>query len=231
MPPAFDKADLEGALLFRGLTPEEKRYAAGLVSPQLVPGGVNVVSAGTSGDVVRIIVRGAVKIHLPVGDERDVILAILGRGEVIGEMSVLDNLAHSATATTIEETRMLEIDRASFAGLLEEIPVVNFNLAQILSRRLRMADAQIQALAALDLHGRVARQILAFAIEYGEPEPGGSRAIPFHLTQADLANIVGASRGRVNQSLGLFKRRGLITVNSAARLVVQDVERLARFCI
>jgi CRP/FNR family cyclic AMP-dependent transcriptional regulator len=75
--------------------------------------------------------------------------------------------------------------------------------------RLRLADTHIRSLAALDVHGRVAAQLLAFAREYGKPQPiGGGTLIPLFLTQTELAGLVGASRVRVNQTLSYYRKRG-----------------------
>jgi Crp-like helix-turn-helix domain len=68
-------------------------------------------------------------------------------------------------------------------------------MAEVLSRRL--TNAHLLSLAALDVPGRVAFQLLALAREYGERTPGGTR-IPMRLTQTDLASLVGASRVRMN---------------------------------
>ena len=79
------------------------------------------------------------------------------------------------------------------------MPALSYNLLRIVARRLRLATAQIQALATLDLHGRVARQILALAEECGSTGQNGTMTIPLRLTQSDLAEMVGASRVRVNE--------------------------------
>ena len=63
-------------------------------------------------------------------------------------------------------------------------------MVRILSQRVRLANEQIQALASLDVYGRVARQFLAFAERYGEPLEGDAVIIPIRLTQTDLAELV-----------------------------------------
>ena len=86
-----------------------------------------------------------------------------------------------------------------------------------------------QALATLDVHGRVARQLLAFAEKYGR-EMDGILQIRIVLTQGDIADLVGASRKRVNQTMVLFKERGLIDTDAGGRITIKDSEGLARFC-
>jgi CRP-like cAMP-binding protein len=74
----------------------------------------------------------------------------------------------------------------------------------------------------------VAAQIMALAREYGRPSPGGGTLIPMPLTQSDLAALVGASRVRVNQALGYFRRRGAISSGKDGRITVIDQEALVR---
>ena len=100
--------------------------------------------------------------------------------------------------------------------------------APSIDSRLRLANAQIQSLAALDVYGRVARQILAFAQEYGEPTPDGAIRIPIRLTQNDMAGMVGASRVSVNKVLVHYKERKYISIDAASRITVHDQEALAQ---
>jgi len=101
---------------------------------------------------------------------------------------------------------------------------------RLLSHRLRFANEQIQALATLDVPGRVARQILALAERYGSPAKGGDVSIPLRLTQSDLGDLVGASRERVNQAIVDFKQRGFLAVDGDHRLRVLSRRDLARYC-
>ena len=137
-------------------------------------------------------------------------------------MSLLDSLGRSASVRSLEESTLLWMDRATFETVREEVPAFSDNLLEIMSRRLRMANSHLRLLAALDIHGRVASQILAFAQEYGEGAPNGDILIPLRLTQTDLANLVGASRVRVNQVLSFFRQRGYISVGKDGRITVRD---------
>jgi len=167
-------------------------------------------------------------VHLFAPDGAEVILAVLGPGEVVGEMSLADSLGRSAGVRTLEETSLLWMDREAFRESAEGIPVLGRNLAQVLSRRLRLANTHSRMLVALDVPGRVAAQLLALAREYGEPLLGGDILIPLRLTQTDLAGLVGASRVRVNQALGYYRKRGSISLNRDNRIVVHDEAALAR---
>ena len=225
-----DPSSLVAMSLFKGLNDRELSRIAGLLHSRHVPAGTNVLMVEQPGEAVYLIESGTVKVHVEQPDGRDVILAILGADDILGEMSVADSLGRSATAITLEDSRLLWMDRAGFQRSLAEMPRLAQNLLRIMSRRLRLANARIQLLAALDVHGRVARQLLAFADEYGEPSGEGAVLIPFRLTQSDLADLVGASRVRVNQVLVDLRERGYVTVDSEHRITVRDAQRLAEQC-
>ena len=102
------------------------------------------------------------------------------------------------------------------------------NLTNILSKRLRLANAHLRSVAAMDVPGRVAAQVSALAQEYGEPSSRNSTLIPLPLTQRDLAALVGASRVRINQDIAFFKKRRYLLVGTDRRITVHDVDALAR---
>jgi CRP/FNR family transcriptional regulator, cyclic AMP receptor protein len=216
--------------LFSGLAPHELARLDDLLRHRSVPAGANLITIDQPGEAAYIILKGTVKVHAEQSDGSDVILAILGPGEVLGEMSVADSLGRSANAETLEPVELAWMDRASFRECLETMPAMTYNLVRILSRRLRMANTQIEALASMDVYGRVARQLLAFAREYGQPAPHSGVTIPLRLTQSDIADLVGASRVRVNQVLVFYKEHNYISIDPSYRITVLDQEALARRC-
>jgi CRP/FNR family transcriptional regulator, cyclic AMP receptor protein len=223
-----DPATLSGISLFRGLPARELERLAPLLHKRSFPSDTNVITAEERGDSVYVILEGTAKVYMTHTDGSEVILAVLGSGEVVGEMSVADSLGRSASVLTLEDSTFLWMERHTFLSSMEEMPTIARNLVGILSRRLRLADTHTRSLAALDVHGRVAAQLLAFAREYGEPLPDGGTLIPLPLTQTDLAALVGASRVRVNQELGYSPKKDSISLNKNHRIVVRDEESLAR---
>ena len=213
--------------LFEGLTPAQLSWVAQNAHRRNFEAGRNVLTIEQPGEAVYIILYGSVKIHVEQG-ERDVILAILGEGDLLGEMSLIDSIGRSASAVTLENTLMLWMDKTTFTYMLDNFPPVARNLVKIMVSRVRLSDQLIQALATLDVNGRVARQLLAFAEKYGR-EKDGVTQIRITLTQGDIADLVGASRKRVNQAMVLFKERGLID-DAEGRIAIKDGEGLARYC-
>ena len=214
--------------LFAGLTPSQLDWIAQRAHRRVFEAGRNVMTIEQPGEAVYIILYGTVKIHIEQG-ERDVILSILGAGDLLGEMSLIDSVGRSASAVTLENSLMLWMDKTTFNYILDNFPAIARNLVKILSARVRLSDQLIQALATLDVNGRVARQLLAFAEKYGLSKDG-SRQIRIVLTQSDIADLVGASRKRVNQTMVLFKDRELIDTDAEGRIAIKDSEGLAKYC-
>ena len=214
--------------LFEGLSPAQLDWIAQHAHRRNFEAGHNVMTIEQPGDAVYIILHGTVKIHIEQG-QRDVILAILGAGDLLGEMSLIDSVGRSASAVTLENTLMLWMDKITFSYLLDNFLPVARNLVKILTARVRLSDQLIQALATLDVNGRAARQLLAFAEKYGI-EKDGATQIRITLTQGDIADLVGASRKRVNQAMVFFKEQGLIDTDAEGRIAIKDQVGLARFC-
>ena len=216
--------------LFQGLSPNDLDWIARRSHRRVFPVGASVLVADQPGEAVYIILHGTVKIFIDQADKKLVVLSIIGAGDTLGEISLLDSAGHSASAVTLEDSLMLWMDKASFHQMLDEFPRVCRNLVNIMGTRLRMNNELIQALATMDAYGRVARQLLAFVDRY---DPGGdyeSVLIPITLTQSDIADLVGASRKRVNQVMIFFRDQGLISVNAAGKTTILDRAGLSKFC-
>lgn len=214
--------------LFHGLAPGDLALIAPALRYTTRDAGATLITAEEPGEQVFIICSGIVKVHVIQPDGRDIVLALLGAGQVLGEMSLVDGSPTSASALALEPCTLLAIERRSFERLLRTIPALAYNLALILSRRLRRANLHLQAMLTFDLRSRVVRQLLLLAHEFGQPTADGGLLLPLRLTQSDLADLVGASRFRVNQALVELRQRGLITTDDSHRLIVRDYTRLAR---
>ena len=214
--------------LFEGLSPSQLEWVAQRAHRRVFEAGRNVITMEQPGEAVYIILYGTVKIHIEQG-ERDVILAILGGGDLLGEMSLIDSIGRSASAVTLESSLLLWMDKDTFKYILDNFPPVARNLVHIMTARVRLSDQMIQSLATLDVNGRVARQLLAFAEKYGTQKDDAVR-LAVVLTQSDIADLVGASRKRVNQAMVAFKEQGLIDTDNEGRIVLKDSDGLARYC-
>ena len=217
---------LQGVSLFEGLAVRELADIAAALNMARVPAHTNLMAMEQPGNRIYVIINGTVKVFVDHVDGTEVILALLGPGDVVGEMSLVDNLTRSASVSTLESSTLAWMDRASFWRELHAVPQLMANMVAMLSRRLRLANTRLRANATLDVESRIALQILALAQEFGEEDADGHVRIPVRLSQNDLAALVSASRVRVNQVMVEYKRRGLIEVDRHLRITLLDQDGL-----
>jgi CRP/FNR family cyclic AMP-dependent transcriptional regulator len=216
---------LEDILMFRGLSRSQLDAVRTVLTVRRLRSGDVLLETDDQGEAAYIIHSGFVRIRTIQGDGDETTLAFLGPGDIVGEMSLVDRQTRSATVVAHEPVTLLVLNRALFSTLIERVPAIGLNLATVLSRRLRIANTHIMALATMDVEGRIAQQLLTYTREYGEPLENGAVRLPFHLTQSDIASLVGASRVRVNQILGEYRRSGTIVIDPHGHLTVTNPQK------
>ncbi|MBT8225305.1 MAG: Crp/Fnr family transcriptional regulator [Dactylosporangium sp.] len=172
---------------------------------------------------VLLIQSGSVKVTRVAADGAEMILAIRGVGEVMGDEGVLMGEPRSATVTTITEVVGIEVkaeDLLDFVGQHDLWPVMYRAAVQ----RGRQSDRRA-LLARLDVKSRLARWLLELAGEVGEPYPDGSMIIAATLSQQDLASRIGASREAVAIELRRMREQRLVTTGRQ-RIVLHDLDAL-----
>ena len=224
-----DFSELANVALFRDLSAEQMQELAPALHRKTFVTGAPLMSAEQAGEVVYFILSGTVKVFAEYENGSEVILSILGPNEVVGEMSALDQPVRSASVVTLESTKVLWMDRAVFHRALLTMPRFAYNLACVLSARLRMADDQIRSLARLEVENRIARQLMSFAQRYGQPKPDGTH-IPIRLTQSDIASLIGASREHINKVIVSYKERGYLSVDRNYHITIHNPQALAKRC-
>ena len=123
------------------------------------------------------------------------------------------------------DTTLLFVRKPDFKELLSQHVELYDALLRLNCRRLRLMFDALEDLNTRPLASRLARQLLLLARSYGIAEPGGQVRIGLALAQEDLAQLLGASRQRVNQELKAFERDGAVRVEPT-RLVVLSREKL-----
>ena len=224
-----DASELRKLELFRELSVTELARVNDILGRTKFPAGAMILTTDQPGEIAYIILEGTLKVSTLQSNGRELTLALLGPGEVVGELAVSDRAGRSADVIALEPAVLVWLDRGTFVQLRRDIPAITENLLRLMARRLRLANAQLQAMAALDVHGRIARQLLALGGVLGENLPDGSVRIPLRITQSDLAALVGATRVRVNEVLVGFTRRKLITVDRQHRITILDRAELEAY--
>jgi len=179
-------------------------------TPRKYPKNSMVILEEEFGDIIFIILKGTVKITRVNDEGKEVILALLGVGEIFGEMAILDGEARSANALAQEDCELLAIQKSEFLNLLRRNFKISFALMCELAKRLRKSDQQIEALSLSDAEHRIGVSVLNLAEDMGVIRKGQVTIdkLPF---QQDIANMSGTSRETVSRVLKLFEDRHMIT--------------------
>ena len=179
---------------------------------------------GDPGDALFVIGEGKIKLGRTSSDGRENLVAILGPGEMFGELSLFDPGPRTMTATAVAETQLMGLGNDSLTTLLSGRPEVAKSLLAALAKRLRRTNEHLADLVFTDVPGRVAKALLDLANRFGRPVEEGIM-VSHDLTQEELAQLVGASRETVNKALADFATRGWLKLEARAVLLI-DLDRL-----
>ncbi len=214
------------APLFAGVDDESAETLMSSMTRTHMERGDVLFHEGDRGDRLYVIAEGKIKLGRTSPDGRENLLAILGPGEMFGELSLFDPGPRTATATAIAETQLLGLGHEQLQEFLTSRPRVALTLLAALARRLRRTNESLADLVFTDVPGRVAKALLDLAKRFGRQTEDGIM-VSHDLTQEELAQLVGASRETVNKALADFATRGWLKLEARA-VLLQDVDRLKR---
>ncbi|MGD8387948.1 MAG: Crp/Fnr family transcriptional regulator [Desulfobacteraceae bacterium] len=194
----------------------QRRYSRGQV----------LFHMGDEGGNLYILRQGRVKVTIPSEDGEEMILAILGSGEILGEISLIDGKPRSATVQAMKDTEAMCLYREDFLEVLKGRFDMVLRVLEILAGRLRQTDVLLAESHFMDITSRLAKKILDLGKAFGVEEDGGVR-IGVRVTQRDLASMVGATRESVNKQLKVLREQGLLIMKEGYMQIL-DLQGLVR---
>lgn len=213
--------------LFRELTEEELKQVALMSDMLSLRRGQQIFMQGDPGGYVYCLVSGWVKISRFCQEGKELIVKIIMPGEIFGEILGGGEAVQDTMAQAMEDVLLCLIPRKSFKQLLQVHPELSFRLIELIGIRLKWIESRIADLVCKDVQARLATILLHLARDHGTRDSRGVLLRP-RITQQHLADLIGASRGVVNQTLGDFRRRGLISIEGR-RIIISDRNALASF--
>ena len=189
----------------------------------LRPGTTGLIEGQVSGQVL-LLLEGHVRACTTSREGRESLLAVRRPGDLVGELSALDGLPHSATVSAFESVEALAIPASSFKAFLGTHPEAALAVLELITERLRDADRKRAEFGSMDATARVAARLAELAEQHGRAMAGAVR-IELALSQEELASWVGASREAVSRALRMFRERGWIETRRRA-ITVLDLSAL-----
>jgi CRP/FNR family transcriptional regulator, cyclic AMP receptor protein len=155
------------------------------------------------------------------------LLTTLDPGQFFGELGLLGDLPRTATAHTVEHSRVWVAHGGDFVEFILAQPGAARALLRALARQVAAYEGLVDDLLFLDLKGRVAKRLLGLVAPSLDELPPDGTVLPSVVTHADLASLAGGSRENVTRILSEFQRRGLVD-RDGRRYVLKDVKALRK---
>jgi CRP/FNR family transcriptional regulator, cyclic AMP receptor protein len=222
--PVNREAVLSGHFLLRHLQPDEISRLAATASLTHHSANATIFQKGDPGDSMMAVVRGRVKICTYSADGKELVLNIIDRGGLFGEIAVLDGQPRSGDAVALEDTELLVLTRARLMPFLTANPEIATRLIAVLCQRLRQTSEQLEDALLRDAPSRLARGLLRLAGTFGTAQGNGVR-LDIKLSQQQLGNLVGASRESINKHIVEWTRGGILDVK-AGMITILDQDAL-----
>ncbi len=212
--------------LFSGVDEDSAAVLEDSMASSSLKRGDVLFNEGDSGSQLYVVIDGKIKLGRSSADGRENLLAILGPGQMFGELSFFDPGPRSATATAVTDVDLKSLGHDALSPVLASHPDVALALLHQLAGRLRRTNEVVGDLVFSDVPGRVAKALLDLAGRFGRKADDGVH-VNHDLTQEELAQLVGASRETVNKALADFASRGWMRLEPRS-VVILDLERLQR---
>ncbi|MFP6630692.1 MAG: Crp/Fnr family transcriptional regulator [Myxococcota bacterium] len=228
MEPDTDRIQLlRSCSLFSEMSDETLARIAGLVQSTSVRAREELFHRGDDGSQLYILVRGRMKVVASSADSgEDLVLNLIGPGEVVGELAILTGSQRTATIEAVDVCELLVLDRRSLFAALSEDASASLSLARVLAERLEHLSDNLADLKFTKLPQRLAKRLLDLAEVHGEEREDGVR-IKLRLSQGEWGNVVGATRESINKQLGSWKKAGIVETERGF-LVVKKPDELRR---
>lgn len=209
---------LDDLALLRGTSPDDRAALAAASTLRSVARGQVLLLEGEHTDSLHAVVRGRLKVVLSSERGDELVLALLGPGETLGEISVLDGRARSATVQATEPSEVLVVPGHLLRALLERSPHLALTWATVLAGQVRRLTVSQADLVFLDLPRRLAKMLV---------EDGGATVV-LGSSQSEVAARLGVARQSLNRALSALHARGWISVDGA-HVRLQERAALQRF--
>ena len=211
--------------LFAGVDERHVRDVLDIARRRNFGSGEVVFHQGDPADTLHLIRTGRVAVRLDAGRGESVIAAVLGPGEMFGELALLDEDAgRSATIVALEPLETLSVHQLDFSRLREKSPEAANVLIAVLAGQVRRLSQQLGEALYVAADRRVLRRLVDMAKVYDDGQ-GEEGKISIPLTQEHFADLAGTSRITVNRTLRAEQEKGTLDL-ARGRTIVVDLDAI-----
>jgi len=221
-----ERSSIETGSWFAKLSPPLREDILARAVVRRVGDGAVLSARGAPADEWCGVAKGAVRVSSVSLSGKQITLTYVEPGTWFGDIALFDGLPRTHDAHAHSDTTLLVIRKADFRELLSLHAELYDALLRLNCRRLRLLFDVVEDLNTRPLAARLAKQVLLLARSYGIAQ-GEEIRIGLQLAQEDLAQLLGASRQRVNQELKAFERDGAVRIEPTRLVVLSRPKLLA----
>ena len=224
-----ERAAINGGRWFSALSPSLRHDILRCAFVKRCKDGELIAARGDPPEQWIACAKGAVRVSSTAVSGKQVTLTYVEPGIWFGDVAMFDGDRRTHDAYAHGDTTILCVARADFRKILATHVELYEALMRLQARRIRTLFGLVEDLNTLPLRARLAKQLIHLVRSYGVPNlaDGSQMRIGLQLAQEELAQLLGASRQRVNQELKQMERQGAIRIEPAG-LVVLDRSALMR---
>lgn len=217
---------VKGTLL-SALTSADREHLLAVGEQRLFDTDDVLMRQGDPTDHVLVMLAGWVRAYSTNREGQEVVLAVRGPGDVLGELAALHGWPRTISLRAMERVQVLQLRRQQFLNCLYERPGIAIALVKQVSTRLRDAEAALLEFATQDVSRRVAGYLLRIAGQHGIADDNGIE-LGISLSQQDIASGIGASPRGVARAMAMLRDRGIVTT-APRRIVIVRPDVLRKF--
>lgn len=195
--------------LFQGLPPSALAAAAAAARLRRLPKDLRIFSQGDDGVRAHAVIEGAVRIAQSGRDGGQVIIRLIGPGEMFGTVALFTDRRYPADAVTLSDTLEASWSEAELLDLVAIYPLIAINVIRIIGKRLQDVQERVRESATQSAERRVAHALLRLARQAGHSTIDGT-AIDFPLRRKDVAGIAGTTLHTASRILTAWEKAGLL---------------------
>jgi len=227
-PPLDDelRAVFDASTFVAALPPSERETLAAQTEVRRLAGGEALFHQGDAGERVYLLARGEVKLTQLTAAGEQVIVAILGAGDLFAAAVAFETTRYPVGAEALSACRLLAWHRDLLAALMARYPALSVEATRVISQRMWQLQERYRDLATLSVPVRLARQLGRLAERHGRRRDDGSIELTVRLTRQDLAELAGTTLYTVSRLLSAWQEKGLVEVGRR-RVAILDPAGLA----
>jgi len=198
---------------------------AGAIYKDLKP-NTYVMRQGEEGDFMACVMSGRLRMSITCREGREMLVTMVERGELFGEMSILDGQPRALDVITETECTLMIIKKDDFIPILRSSPDAMMGLLNMTCYRMRLYLKTLELVSLQNLPVRLGRYLIRLATDYGK-EVEGRLVISARLSQMDMAHQLACSRESINKQMSVFAEMNLLAMENE-NIILLDIEGLKR---